>query len=173
MSNPLTIGTVAAATVGCVEAETAVLGALMRLPLREAGELADRLEPEDFTDPRCRAVLAALVSLLAEDVEPDPVTVLGELRRAGAERSMTCDRSAGTYLHDLDAAAPATVNARHYAGIVIEHRARRRLSEAAVRFGQVAETASLETVREVVLDEWQDLIRLLDRVPPKAGQVVS
>lgn len=161
------------ATVGCVEAEAAVLGALMRLPLNDADELAARLEPEDFTDPRCRAVLAALVSLLAEDVEPDPVTVLGELRRAGHERCWTADRSAGVYLFDLLAAAPAAVNAGHYARVVIEHRARRRLHEAAERLGQLAGTASLATVREVALDEWTAVLGQLDRVTSEAGQVVQ
>ena len=159
-------------TVGCLEAEAATLGALMRLPLHEADELAAQLEPEDFTDPRHRVVLAAFVSLLAEDVEPDPVTVLGELRRTGAERSMTCDRSAGVFLADLLEASPAAVNAGHYARVVIEHRARRRLSEAAERLGQLAEASSLETVREVVLDEWAAVLGQLDRVTSKAGEVV-
>ena len=161
------------ATVGCLEAETAVLGALMRLPLHEADELAARLEPEDFTDPRCRAVLAALVSLLAEDVEPDPVTVLGELRRAGAERSMTCDRSAGVFLDDLLAAAPAAVSAGHYARIVIEHRARRRMHEAGERLQQLAGAASLVTAREVALGELTAVLGQFDRVTSKAGRVVS
>ena len=162
----------APATIGCLEAEAAVLGALMRLPLHEADELAAQLEPEDFTDPKHRVVLAALVSLLAEDVPPDPVVVLGALRRSGAEKSFTADRSAGVFLFDLLAASPAVVSAGHYARIVVEHRARRRLHEAAERLGQLAEAASLAMVREVALDEWTAVLGQFDRVTSKARQVV-
>jgi replicative DNA helicase len=161
----------AAVTVGCVEAEAAVLGALMRLHTSEADALAAQLVPEDFIDPRNRAVLGAIVGALADHVQPDPVTVLGELRRAGHERCWTADRSAGVYLFDLLAAAPTAVNARHYARVVVEHRARRRLHEAAERLGQLAGTASLTTVREIALDEWTAVIGQLDRVTSEAGQV--
>jgi replicative DNA helicase len=159
--------------IGCPEAEAAVLGCLLRMPHGEADALAAQLEPEDFTDPRHRVVLQAVTSLLVDGATPDPVTVLGELRRTGAERSMTCDRSAGVYLAELLAAAPAVVNAGHYARVVVEHRARRRLHEAADRLAQAAGTVSLDTVREVALDEWTALLAQLDRITPRAGQVVQ
>jgi len=159
-------------TVGCPEAEAAVLGALLRMPHTDAVALADRLEPDDFVDPRHRAVFGAVTDLLAEGVAADPVLVLGELRRSGAERSMTCDRSAGVYLFDLLAAAPAVVNAGHYSRIVIEHRVRRRLHEAAERLSQVAGSSSLGLVREIVQSEWVAVLDQLDRVASKAGQVV-
>jgi replicative DNA helicase len=160
-------------TVGCPEAEAAVLGALLRMPHPDAVALADRLEPADFVDPRHRAVFGAVTDLLAEGVTADPVTVLGELRRSGAERSMTADRSAGAFLADLLAAAPAVPSAGHYARVVIEHRARRRLHEAAERLSQVAGAACLTTVREVALDEWTAIIGQLDRVTAGARRVVT
>jgi len=159
-------------TIGCPDAEAAVLGCLLRMPLHDADALAGHLEAEDFVDPRHRAVLGAVLAVVAEGVAPDPVAVLGELRRSGAERSMTADRSAGVFLADLLAAAPAVVNAGHYARVVVEHRARRRVLEAAERLGQLAGTASLVTVREVALDEWAALLKQLDRVTSEAGQVV-
>jgi replicative DNA helicase len=151
-------------TVGCPEAEAAVLGCLLRMPLCDAVALADRLEVEDLTDPRNRAVFGAVTALLAEGVAADPVVILGQMRRSGGERSMTCDRSAGTFLFDLLAAAPAVVNAGHYARVVIEHRVRRRLHEAAERLGQLAGTASLHTVVEIVQSEWVAVLDQLDRV---------
>ncbi len=160
-------------TIGCPDAEAAVLGCLLRMPLHDAGALAGHLEPEDFVDPRHRVVFGAVVDLLADGVTPDPVTVLGELRRSGAERSMTCDRSAGVFLGDLLASAPAMFSAGHYARVVVEHRARRRLHEAAARLSQAAGAASLATVREVALDEWTAILGQLDRVTSEAGQVVQ
>lgn len=156
-------------TVGCPEAEAAVLGAMLRMPHTDAVALADHLEPDDFVDPRHRAVFGAVTDLLAEGVTADPVLVLGELRRSGAERSMTCDRSAGVYLTDLLAAAPAVPSAGHYARIVLEHAARRRLHEAAERLAQVAGSGSLDLVREIVQREWVAVLDQLDRFTAGAG----
>lgn len=160
-------------TIGCAEAEAAVLGCLLALPVTEAQGVADQLDLHDFTDPRHRAVFEAALACLDDGTPADPVTVLGELRRTGAERSMTCDRSAGTFLADLLAAAPVFASAGHYARVVVEHRARRRLQEAAERLSQVAGAASLTTVREVAAGEWAALLRQLDRVTAEPGRVVA
>lgn len=159
-------------TIGCAEAEAAVLGCLLRMGRADAAGLSDQLEPEDFADPRHRAVFHAVTTLVLDATAPDPVTVLGELRRTGAERSMACDRSAGVFLVDLLAGAPAVVNGGHYARVVVEHRARRRLAEAADRLGQLAGTVPFPTVREVALDELTAVLAQVDRVSSEAGQVV-
>lgn len=101
-------------TVGCVEAEAAVLGAIMRCPAAQSRALAGHLESEDFTDPRNRLVFGAIVDVLADRAHPDPVTLLGQLRRAGQERCWTADRSAGVFLFDLLGAAPVAANAGHF-----------------------------------------------------------
>lgn len=158
-------------TIGCLEAEVAVLGALLLAAPGDTTAVAEMLEPEDFVDPRHRVIFEAVVALLELGVSVDPVTVLGRLRRTGAERSMTADRSAGAYVADLLGAAPAVVAGRHYALIVLEHRARRRLAEAAERLGQVAGTASLPIAAEVARDEWAAVLRHLARAaatPPEA-----
>lgn len=159
--------------IGCHEAEAAVLGCLLRMPLHDADALAGQLEPEDFTDPRHRAVFEAVGALVLDGTAPDPVVVLGELRRTGAERSMTCDRSAGVYLADLLAAAPVTLSGGHYARVVVEHRARRRLAEAGERLAQLAGTVPFPTVRDVALDELTAVLTQVDRVTPEAGQVAA
>lgn len=158
--------------VGCPEAEAAVLGCLLRLPADRAGEVVEHLAAADFTDPRNMVVFEAVVMLVEADVAPDPVTVLGELRRAGSERSFTCDRSAGVYLTDLLQAAPAVVNVGHYTRVVVEHAARRRLVEAAQRLEQVAGTADLSTVLAVVRAEYDVVLEQLDRVAAEPVQVL-
>lgn len=157
------------ADVGCPEAEAAVLGCLLSLPLRPAREVAWTLQLEDFTDPRHRAVFEAIGDCMLADTPADPVTVLGELRRSGAESCMTDDRSAGVFLADLMAAAPVVASVQHYAQVVIEHRVRRRLVEAAERLRQMAERAQLDAVRGVALEEWTALSVAFNRLDEPAG----
>ncbi len=150
-------------TIGCPEAEAAVLGCLLLMTQVDADGLAMHLEVDDFVDPKHQAVFQAARDCLLDDTPADPVTVLGELRRTGAERSMTCDRPAGTFLADLLAAAPAVVNGGHYARVVVEHSFRRRLTVAADRLRQLAETGTLEHAAEVAHAEWLALHDLYDR----------
>ncbi len=150
-------------TVGCPEAEAAVLGCLLLMTQVDADGLAMQLDVDDFTDPRHRAVFEAARDCLLDDTPADPVTVLGELRRTGLERSMTADRSAGVFLAELLAAAPAVVSAGHYARVLVEHSFRRRLTVAADRLRQLAEAGSLEHAAEVAHAEWLALSDLHDR----------
>ncbi len=150
-------------TIGAVEAEAAVLGAVLRLPAAAARAVVDMLEVEDFADPRHRAVLVAAQSLLGTDVPADAVTVLGELRRTGVEKCFTADRSAGVYLLDLDDAAPAPASAGHYGRIVVEHRARRRIAEAGQRLCQAAGTSALADLHALLWTELRDAERHLGR----------
>jgi len=150
-------------TIGSVEAEAAVLGAVLRLPAAAARPTVDLLEIEDFTDPRHRAVLVAAQSLLASDVPADHVALVGELRRTGVEKCFTADRSAGVYLLDLDRAAPAPTCAGHYARVVLEHRARRRIAEAGQRLQQAAGTSALADLHALLWTELRDAERHLGR----------
>jgi len=150
-------------TIGAVEAEAAVLGAVLRLPAAAARPVVDMLEVADFTDPRHRAVLFAARALLDTGVPADHVTVLGELRRTAVEKCFTADRSAGVYLLDLDDAAPAPASAGHYGRIVVEHRARRRIAEAGQRLCQAAGTSALADLHALLWTELRDVERLLGR----------
>jgi len=150
-------------TIGSVEAEAAVLGAVLRLPAAAARPVVDMLEVEDFADPRHRLVLVAVRALLDTGVPADHVTVLGELRRTGAEPSFTSDRSAGTFLIDLDQASPAPASAGYYARIVLEHRARRRIAEAGQRLCQAAGAAALVDLHALLSTELRDVERHLGR----------
>lgn len=150
-------------TVGCLEAEAAVLSCLLLLDADSTSRIVDRLEAEDFTDPRHCLVLGAIRRCLDDSVRPDPITVLGELRRSGAERSFTADRAAGTFLIDLAASAPVAASAGHYLRVLHEHRARRGMAEAGERLVQLSGATSMQHAEVVASEEWAELGRLFDR----------
>jgi replicative DNA helicase len=159
--------------IGCLEAEVAVLGCLLHLSAAEGASLAETLQDEDFTDPRHRAVLQAARTCLDEGAPADPVTVLGELRRSGAERSFTADRSAGVFLTELLQACPSETMAGWYARIVVEHAVRRRVLEAAQRVVQVVGEGAFEVVTSLALAEWTAIVQQLDRVSPTARELIA
>lgn len=152
------------APIGCVEAERGVLSGLLSLPAVEARAVTDHLLPEDFTDPRHRAILEVVTQLTSDGTSSDPITVIGHLRRTGRERCFTADRDPGVYLFDLLGALPCVGNLGHYAVIVMEHSARRRAVEASVRIGQVAELGDLDSARQVAVDELLAVIDAFDRI---------
>jgi len=130
--------------IGDVHAEAALAGAVLTAAEagteRAAAVLGD-LTADDFTDSRVEIVVDAARTLLDRGTPPDPVMVLGELRRTGAVSRFTADRSAAVFLADLVAGCPAVANAGHYAAVVVEHTARRRAVQAAERIKQAAEGA--------------------------------
>jgi replicative DNA helicase len=144
--------TVAAlALLGLPQAEAAVLGAAMFAPRDAAGILGD-LTADDFTDPRHVFVLAAIRRLIDAGQLPDPVMVLGELRRTGVLPS-TADRGPGNLLHDLMAACPVPAQAAHYRRLVLEHSFRRRALKTGDRLVQHARGASLVDLRRLIATE--------------------
>ncbi len=150
--------------IGSIQAEAALLGCLLHMSADGAAGLVARLQPEDFTDPRHRAVLTAVAATVNGGTRPDPITVLGEMRRQGLERSMTSDRSAGVFLLDVAAAAPVVASAGHYARIVVEHRVRRRAQEAGWRLAQRAEAASLDDLKAQALAELEAIFDQVERL---------
>lgn len=132
---------------------------------------------DDFVDPRHRLVLTGVRGCVARGIAPDPVAVLGELRRLALEPSFLDDKSSGVVLADLYAAALVPESATHYLRIVVEHSFRRRVAEAGERLARVAGTASLEDLRDLrdLLDsEWLALhshFGRIDRHDEAAGVV--
>ncbi len=158
--------------IACPDAEAALLGCLLRLPAGRVLDLAQRLRADDLADPRHRVVLAAVLQVALSGHDPDPPLVLGQLRRQGAERSFTNDRAAGTYLLDLYAAVGIPASVAAYLQVVLEHAYRRQLVEAAARLDQVAGTAALDDLQQLV-DEQVAVLRDAARrlAPPRAELV--
>lgn len=152
--------------IACREAEAALLGCLLRMTVFTGRATCLQLRDDDLTDPRHRLVLAGIRATLERDVAPDPVTVLGVLRHLGLETSFLDDKGAGVVLAELYAAAPVVENAGHYLRIVLEHAFRRRIVETSERLEQVAGTASLEALRDVLDREWSALHRSYGRLEP-------
>lgn len=135
-------------------AEQALIGCLLHLPAGPAYELAFRLQPEDLTQPHLRLVLEAIRSLALDQVAPDPIVVLGELRRTGTATSFAGDLGPAPVLAELYDTPPSVGSVGHYLRIVLEHSWRRRVQEAGARLQQAAGVSALVDLEQVVASEY-------------------
>lgn len=152
--------------IGCVEAERALLGCLLRLPADEVLRVAERLHVEDLTDPANRVLLGATVAVALSGHDPDPALVVLELRRRGLEHCFTSHQAAGSYALEVFTAAgvPAAVNG--YLRGVLEHSYRRRVQEAGVRLQQVADSHPFEELHDLVVEQAAALGQAWQRLQP-------
>jgi replicative DNA helicase len=141
--------------IGCGPAERAYLGCLLHLRGRDAVTALQLVDSDELIDPRHRTVLDAARAVVDQGADPDPVLVLGELRRSGLDTSFLDDKTAGVLLVELAEAAPAVVSVGHYARVIREHAWRRRVEEAGVRLQQIAGSAPLEDLAQAVITELQ------------------
>jgi replicative DNA helicase len=111
-----------------LEAEQAVLGAILAAG-RLLVEVTAVLEEANFYRPAHRTIWRAILALADRGQPTDPVTVLGELERAGE----LADVGAGPFLHTLVQAVPTVANAGHYAQLVADTARRRRVIDLGVR----------------------------------------
>lgn len=116
-----------------VEAEQAVLGSLIIDP-DAYYDVAEILEPSSFYRQPHQWIYEAISNLYGRSEPLDLLTLFAELRRI--ERLE--DSGDQPYILDLLNTVPTSINVAHYAGIVAEKAARRRLIHAA---GQVAKAA--------------------------------
>jgi replicative DNA helicase len=111
-----------------LEAEEAVLGAVLAAG-RLLAEVAALLEEGDFYRPAHRTIWRAVLRLADRREPTDPVTVLGELERAGE----LADVGGGPFLHTLVEAVPTVANAGYYARLVADTARRRRVIDLGIR----------------------------------------
>jgi replicative DNA helicase len=156
-------GGMAIDTIGCEQAEAAFLSCLLHLPHPEVARHLEHIAAEDLVDPRHRLVLLAIERLVAAGQRPDPVLVLGELRRTGDDTSFLAGTNAGGVLADLAAAAPVVASCGHYLGVVLEHAWRRRVEAAGVRLQQAAGRVAFDDLAQTVIDELQHAVDDLRR----------
>jgi replicative DNA helicase len=119
-----------------LRAERAVLGAVLLNPV-VAAQLLPLLKPGHFYRPWHGQLLEAAQALHRAGSPVDPITVHDELRRRGLRGEP--GRSCGVLIHDLLEAVPVTSSGSHYARIVLEQSARRRLVQAGVKLVQLAQ----------------------------------
>ena len=114
-------------------AEESVLGAI----LAERGvyeRLAGMLEPNDFMDPRHKAIFAAVLAVFDRYEGIDQITVAAELSTQGRLQ----EAGGQAYLNQLVYELPATVGAEHYARLVQRAATYRDMIRAAGEIGELA-----------------------------------
>lgn len=110
---------VIAAPVGRLEAENAVLGALL-LDERLAAPILAAVDPADIADPANRRIFQAARALLRDGSPVDPVTIRGKL-----------GKDSETRLVQLLEVTPTAANWREYASIMHEQAALSRIRDIA------------------------------------------
>jgi replicative DNA helicase len=128
-----------------LEAEESVLGAVM-LSAEAANVALEKLKAEDFYKPAHQIIFEAIVKLFDQNQPIDVVSVSNALRRGSQ-----LDRIGGLgYLSGLLDTVPDSSNVGHYAEIVEETSARRRL----LRAGSVVSSIAMRMDRSIdeVLD---------------------
>lgn len=127
-----------AAPLADVNAEQAVLGAMMLSGSAAEMVIETGIRSSDFYRPAHATIYAAITVALATGEPTDMVAIAhalastGELTRVGG----------APYLHTLIASVPTAANGGWYAQVVHGFAARRRLVESAVRIAQVAQDLS-------------------------------
>jgi replicative DNA helicase len=107
------------------DAEASLLGAI--LLRNEVLAALDRLEPDDFYDPRHQFIFAAMRGLEGAARPIDPVTLQAQLEQTGKLEAV----GGVAYLSTLLTKVPSADNVDHYYSIVHDLRAARRLMLAA------------------------------------------
>lgn len=151
--------------IGCLQTEAALLGAILASPAH-AERAVMHMVDDDFTSPQHALVFRTIAKLTADGIPADPITVLGELRRAGHMRSFTCHKTAGTFLADLVSACPLPASAGHYAQTLIEHTVRRQAAASAERIEQAAGEMDLQELQRFVVVELEAVRDSINRTLP-------
>lgn len=148
-----------------IDTGRATLGALLLLPVADCRALLDVVHDDDPDDPRLRVLLSLVRELIAEGQASDPAAILAHAQSTGALRrgELTGLALLLTELVAVDA-CPIPAAAGWYAAGLIESSVRRRVTEAAERLADVADSGSRETLVEVVHGELVDLVAALERL---------
>ncbi|HOI74799.1 MAG TPA: replicative DNA helicase [Syntrophales bacterium] len=111
-----------------LEAERAVIGAIL-LDRNALPAVLDVVTPGDFDAEAHRRILAAVIALQDRGQPPDLILLADELRNRGHIEGV----GGPAYLAELMDSSPSAANVAHYARIVHEKAATRKLVEAARR----------------------------------------
>lgn len=120
-------------TVADLHAEQSVLGAML-LDRRAIAEVRPLLSPDDFYRGAHRSLYEAVTTLAGRGEPADAVTVTDELERRGWLEAV----GGASAVAAVMTATPSAATALHYARIVADRSARRRLAEQAQEAAQTA-----------------------------------
>ena len=114
------------------DAEAAVLGGLL-IDSEALHRVLPVIKPEDFHRARNQFCFEACIAVSQRGDAVDQITVAREL----AQRDRLDEVGGLPYLGQLIAETPTSVNVEHYAGIVAETAAKRRIIDAGNRIAQI------------------------------------
>jgi replicative DNA helicase len=139
-----------------IQAEQALLGAILSDPAGQA-HLLELVNPEDLVRPYHGQVLAAMQRLRGRGTTPGPLAVYEEIQKdPDLPRSLSHD---GVLLASLMEAAPRADHAPAYAAIVVGCGIRQRITLAAERMTQAAESQDLDAALAMAAQARQELGR--------------
>lgn len=165
------------------EAEEAVLGCML-LDVDSVILATEKLIADDFFDHKNKAIFGAMVSLFEANVNIDLITLVNHMETKGELAGVGGD----TYLASLGSSMVTTANVEEYINIVKEKSTLRRLSAigselskdaalevneaeevlskaelAIMRVGQDKHTGSLEHIKDVLAESYNDLMEATTR----------
>lgn len=137
-----------------LEAEQAVLGAMLLSPKSVIDQVLPIVKPDDFYRPTHETIFTTICDVYGRSRDPkiDPITIAAELTAAGLIEKI----GGASYLHTLVQTVPTTGNADYYAHIVYEKAQLRRVIEASTRAASRA-YASQGEASDIVDDAMAEL----------------
>jgi replicative DNA helicase len=138
-----------------IDADYATIGGILLDPT-QLDAVSDWLRPDDFARPLCGELYQLLTTMRVTATPIDPVTVLGELRRAGRLRE---DGYPGGELIAMVETVPTPASTPYYARLVLEVATFRRIERCGVRVTQVGrgQRGSPSDAFESLAETWRQL----------------
>ncbi|HWC36413.1 MAG TPA: DnaB-like helicase N-terminal domain-containing protein [Mycobacteriales bacterium] len=144
-----------------LDPDYATIGGMLLEPA-QLDRLSDWLRPEDFAKPLCGELYELLTTMRSMRSPIDPVTVLGELRRAGRLRS---DGYPAGELIAMVESVPTPASTPYYARMVLEAATFRRIEQCGARITQVGHRrrGSPDDAFELLGQGWSELADVRSR----------
>lgn len=147
------------------DSEQAVLGALL-IPGADAVDRIGQLKPGHFFSEAHRVIFAEIMSMAAQGLAVDPVTVAERLDASGFS-----DKTGGlAYLGELAMNTPSSANAGRYAQVVIDKSLERDLVSAADSIQAIA--AGVGTTKDKLAAAQSAIMAVTEGAEPKRPQLI-
>jgi len=157
-----------------IPAERNTVGALLLAGYAVKVDILAIVRDDDFADPLCAATVKRVREMIRESMPVDAVTVAGYILRHGLVQDVnglaTWKRNTiGSELHTMISECPNPTSGSWYAGIVVEHSARRQAARFAQKLQGWASGASLEELRLAMWGEGRHVLDELARAEQVYG----
>ena len=137
-----------------LEAEMSLLGAVL-IDEEVLSDVADKIHPNDFYDPRHEQIFTAMLKLYEKHSPIDLLTLTERLKSDGELKNV----GGAAYLSELTNFVPSSAHATSYAEIVVSAAVRRRLIKAGAQISELAFTDRVE-IAEILATAESNLYRV-------------